>query len=339
MKRTVKSVILASTMALMAGGAIAKDIQLKMSQWMPSTYFLVTDVMVPWAEEIGKVTEGRVTVQILPKVVGSAAGQSDVVIDGLADIVNLIPGYTPDRFPSVAFGELPLLQGDGTKVAATFEALFREHIEPLGEFKGMKVLTISPMTPLQLETKGNVIDEVSDIEGLKLRSSGKTLTETLDAIGAIPVAKSAAEAYEMLSSGTLDGQVTIPTVVTGFNQTDLHDHTLLLPGGLGNAVSVIAMNQRKWDMISPEDQAAIMSISGAAFGQKALDAYIEQDIQALEIMRDAGYTITTGSPEMIDELLELVKPIEQAWVERATAAGFTNAADVLEEYKMLNAAE
>ena len=339
MNKTIKSIAMGAALTMLGGAAMADNITLKMSQWLPSSYFLITDVVVPWTEEINKVTEGRVTVEILPKVVGSVVGQSDVVVDGLADMGIIIPGYTPDRFPSVAFAELPLLPGDGTKIASTFEDLFREHVEPLGEFKGMHVLTVHPVTPLQLETKGNVIDEMSDIEGLKLRSSGKTLSETLAAIGAVPVAKSAAEAYEMLSSGTLDGQVTIPAVVTGFNQTSLHDHTLMLPGGLGNAVSLIAMNQGKWDKISAEDQAAIMSISGAVFAQKALDAYIEQDVKALEIMREAGYTITYGSPEMVAEMIERMKPIEDAWVERATAAGFANAAEVLAEYRRLNAPE
>src|SRR5688572_17690140 len=78
---------------------------IKYSNWLPVTHFIHKDVMVPWFAEIEKVTAGRVKIEVLPKVVGTAASQFDVVRDGLADVGYVIPGYTPGRFTVTEVGE------------------------------------------------------------------------------------------------------------------------------------------------------------------------------------------------------------------------------------------
>ena len=49
--------------------ASASADELVLSSWLPPKHPLVTDVMEPWAAEVAKATDGRVTVRILPKPV------------------------------------------------------------------------------------------------------------------------------------------------------------------------------------------------------------------------------------------------------------------------------
>lgn len=101
MSRKLLSGILLAAMASapLTGPAQAESVTLRYSQWLPATYPLQAEIIDPWFEEIARVTEGRVTIVATPKVVGTVAGQYDVLVDGLADVALVVPGYTPGRFP------------------------------------------------------------------------------------------------------------------------------------------------------------------------------------------------------------------------------------------------
>ena len=76
----------AAAVTLLSFGANAADITLRYSNWLPAGYHLTDQVMKPWMEDVERVTEGRVKVEILPKVVGTVPGQYDAAADGLADV-------------------------------------------------------------------------------------------------------------------------------------------------------------------------------------------------------------------------------------------------------------
>ena len=61
--------------AAASGGA---QTVLKHSNWFPEGQVMRVKVIDPWKEEVAKVTNGRVRIETLPKVVGSVLGQFDV---------------------------------------------------------------------------------------------------------------------------------------------------------------------------------------------------------------------------------------------------------------------
>ena len=222
--------------ALSASHAFADTVTIRYSNWLPPSFFLWDDVIEPWLADIEKVTEGRVKVEVAPKVVGTVPAQYDVVHDGLADMSWMVAGYTPGRFPQIEFGDLPLI---GTKTAArgpVIDRMYREHLADKGVFEGVYPVSLLSVSPLQMVTKGAKVESVEQLKGMKFRSSSPTLTEVLNLLGAVPILKSAAEAYEMLATGTIDGQITNLNTIPGFNQLDLMDGVYVVPGGLANAV-------------------------------------------------------------------------------------------------------
>ena len=64
------------------------QVELSMSAWVPPSHMLVRDGMVPWMQEVEKVTEGRVKVKLLPKPVTNPINHFDAVRDGLADVAS-----------------------------------------------------------------------------------------------------------------------------------------------------------------------------------------------------------------------------------------------------------
>ena len=66
--------------------SIAKT-RLALLSWVPLTNFIVKDILVPWVNNIEKVTEGRVAIKILPKPVGSPLQHFELARKGVADII------------------------------------------------------------------------------------------------------------------------------------------------------------------------------------------------------------------------------------------------------------
>lgn len=101
----LRSLALAAAAALsLAATQAAAETVLKFSSFLPTTHALCP-VWQKWQADVERVTEGRVRIEILPKVVGTVAGQLDVARDGLADIACIIHGCSPGRFTMTSVAE------------------------------------------------------------------------------------------------------------------------------------------------------------------------------------------------------------------------------------------
>ena len=78
-----------------------------MSSWVPPTHFIHTDFLVPFTEKVAEVTEGRVTVTILPAPLASPPQHWELARNGVADITWGNFTYEPERFVSMWFAEFP----------------------------------------------------------------------------------------------------------------------------------------------------------------------------------------------------------------------------------------
>lgn len=76
----------AATALMAASAQIANAEVLTMSSWVPPTHFIHTDVLVPFTEKVAEVTEGRVTVIILPAPLASPPQHWELARNGVADI-------------------------------------------------------------------------------------------------------------------------------------------------------------------------------------------------------------------------------------------------------------
>jgi TRAP-type transport system periplasmic protein len=321
-------------MCMSASAAWAETVVLKYSNWMPATYFAWTDVLLPYFAEIEKVTEGRVKVEVLPKVVASAASQFDVVRDGLADMAWFTAGFTPGRFPVAEMADMPLLSNSATIHAPVYDRVYREHMAPMNEFAGVEVLTIFPISPSQVFTRNKPINAPADFSGLKLRSPGTTVTEALSLLGGVPINKTPQEAYEMISTGAIDGQVTPASTVVGMNLQDLTTTAYLLPGGLSNAICMVLINPDKWQSISEADRAAITAISRDVLAARFGTAWEEEDRKSIEVLRaNPAYTVVDAAPEHVEELREKFAPLQKAWADRARKAGLDEPEALLDLYR------
>lgn len=323
-----------TSVCLTVSAAAAETVTIKYSNWLPAKYFALTDVIEPWFAEIEKVTEGRVKVEILPKVVGTPASQFDVVRDGLADAAWFTTGFTPGRFPVAEFADLPLTSDRASIHAPVYDRIYRKYLEDFNEYDGVHVLTTFPISASHFFVKGKIINEPEDIAGLKLRAPSTNVIQIVSLLNGVPITRTPAEAYEMLSTGVIDGQVTLPSTLVGFNQADLTDSAYIVPGGLTGPVSMIIINNDTWAKISEADREAIMAISADKVAAKFGAAWEAQDINALKVLKaDYNYNIVEASPEAVERMRTLFAPIEQDWIKRAKEKGYDKPEELLAAYR------
>ena len=94
---------LASLLALSAP-ASAQTV-LRLNGWLPATHPIMTRTLKPWAEEVNKVTQGRVRIEVTASSMGPPPTQVDMVRDNVVDMVFSVHGYTPQRFVLARVGE------------------------------------------------------------------------------------------------------------------------------------------------------------------------------------------------------------------------------------------
>jgi TRAP-type C4-dicarboxylate transport system substrate-binding protein len=304
-----------------ATSAVAQTTVLKYSNWLPAGQAMRVEVIEPWIEEVAKVTQGRVKIETLPKVVGTLPAQFDVARDGQADLVVFIPGYTPNRFDVLEVLQMPFISDNPEVLAPIADRFYRQHLAAYGEFKGVFPLSVYVVSPGQLFNSKRPLRTMADFKGLKIRSPQPSATQALSLLGAVPVNKPVSETYELMSSGVLDGTLMPPESIPAFKLTDLVSYATIVPGAIYNTVLVLGINEGKWNSLRPEDREAIMSISGEAFAARIGKAYAKGDRDAFDQLRKLGKSVETLSPAAVEEMKVVLRPVERDWIEKAKKKG------------------
>lgn len=337
MKTLFNAVKLAAAGVLLTATVAKAETVLTLSNWLPPSHPLVTDMIEPWAEQVKEATDGRVSVRILAKGLGNPGAHFDIARDGMADVTFSVHGYTPGRFLMTKVAEFPLIGNSAEEVSVAYWNVYQKYFADLNEHEGTQLLGLFTHGPGHIHTRNTPVRKAADLKGQKMRVGGGVSSDVASAIGSVPLLKPARETYELLSSGVADGTYLPNESVTAFNVDGLVKHTTMVPGGLYNISFFLVMNQESFDRLSAEDREAVMSVSGEAFARMAGKAWDAADAAALEKMKAAGNDIHVADQAFMQEIRTLSAPIEEEWVKEASAKG-VDARAALEELRRLTKA-
>jgi len=328
--RLLKSAAVAALMTATAQAANAE--MLTMSSWVPPTHFVHTDFLVPFTEKVAEVTEGRVTITILPAPLASPPQHWELARNGIADITWGNFTYEPERFVSLWFAEFP---NAGTNAEAQSRALWQTYDKYLSgnsAFEGVKMLAVGMFGGGQLHHGSKTMSAPEDLANVKFRMGGPIQEKLLTSLGAVPVAAPATKAYEMLESGVIDGSLHTMESVVNFRLEDSLKHHTVFPNGFYDATFFVIMNGAKWDGLSDQDKAAIEGIIGenlsAAWGRN----FDIQNPAATEKLAAAGHEVVEASPALIATVDGIYNQMVSDWVEAAKAVGVEDPQAMLSFY-------
>ena len=101
-------VALALTLAPVAK---AQEVTLRLHQFLPPPATVPKYIIKPWATRVEEATGGKLKIEHYDAMAlgGKPPELMDQAIDGVADIVMTVVGYTPGRFPKTEVFELPFM--------------------------------------------------------------------------------------------------------------------------------------------------------------------------------------------------------------------------------------
>lgn len=321
-----------AALSVLATASLA-DTTLRYSNWLPATHPFMVRVIQPWIAEVEAATEGRVTVEILPKVVGTVPTQFEVVRDGMADMSLIIDGYSAGRFKLNSIVELPFLGDDSRAISIAYWRIYKKYLEKFQEYETAIPVAKTAVGAMALATGPGPIDTIDKFGGLKLRVPNATGSQVVVDLGGAPVNKPISEMYELISTGVVDGMISPTETIQSFKVTGSVKNLLIVPGGLGGAGLSFVVGDEALAELSPEDQDAFWSVSGEAFSTRIAEVYNDMNNAGQQAVADAGGTITQASDALVGDLKQKLAGVDQEWIENAKAAGLENAEEVLAEFR------
>lgn len=214
-------------------------------------------------ERVEEESDGRIQFEYFEGgELGGPAEYSELLNQRSIDIGPVSPQYDSDLF---ALNQANVLPGYATNAEghsrATWELLdpdeggilYEEEWAPL-DYRPLIPYGSAPMYAL---LRGDPIEEISELEGQRIRSAGGVNEWTIDALGATPVTMDANEGYTALERGTLDGNTAVLDGIYAFSFQEVTDY-IIMNAPMNHFVWVDTIHADAWAEL-PEDLQEVMT--------------------------------------------------------------------------------
>ncbi|GAB4262689.1 MAG: TRAP transporter substrate-binding protein [Pararhodobacter sp.] len=325
-----------AAIAVSAGMASAAEVTLRMHQFLPGAANVPALVLERWADAVEADSGGRIEIERYHSMAlgGTPPELMDQLLDGIADIVWTVNGYTPGRFPHTEVFELPFFVSNPRAASAALWTMYEEHMQE--EFAGIHQLGMWVHGPGMFHTN-RPVRAPSDLQGMKIRGGSRTVNDLLTILGAEPVGLPVTGIPEALSRGVIDG-TTIPWEVTGILRAQelVTNHTEFEGPALYTLTFSFAMNQDVYDSLPADLQAVIDQNSGLNFSVFAGGTQTDADAPTRAAAVERGNNIITVSAEEAQAWFDAAQPIYQNWIADMQSRGIDGQA-LIDEARALMA--
>lgn len=307
---------IAAVFALSAATTVfAQEVTIKLHHFLPPQANVPKLVLDVWADNVEKDSEGRIKVERYPSMQlgGKPPELMDQAIDGVADVVWTVVGYTPGRFPRTEVFEMPFMMTNAEAVSRAYWEMFEKHMRDT-EFKDVHILATWVHGPGLFHSK-NPIAKIEDLNGVKIRGGSRTVNKMMERFGATPVGMPVPAVPEGLSKGVIDA-TTIPWEVTAALKVPelVKNHTEFSDKALYTLTFVLAMNKAKYDSLPDDLKAVVDKNSGMELSAFAGKTQAAADGPSRAKAVELGNNIITLPPEEVAKWEAASAPLIEEWV-------------------------
>ncbi|WP_439522929.1 TRAP transporter substrate-binding protein [Marivita sp.] len=309
---TFRTTFLGAAMAVAATVPVAAQ-ELKFANFTPPFHTVNASVIEKLNADLTEATGGSLTVRGYH---GGELGAGPVeqyvrAVQGVADMVWGLPGYTSQQFEKTMIVELPGVVPDDQSGA---DSLCNAMDEISGEFPGTVPIALWTSEPNIMIMKDKAIRSPSDLSGLKIRVAGATAGKIAEALGATPVQMPINQVYNAMQTGLIDGVFTGASTLSDFKLDEVADaYTLGAP--LGRLAFFAVMGQGSYDALSDDAKAALDEARGCGLGNNAETAWNATATEALENARaDAGNSFVDLSEDEAQAFVDAVSNVVADYV-------------------------
>lgn len=327
--RTMLASAVAAGMAVSGTQVLAQDIDetsiAYVGSW--SSLSLYQNFERPfWGDHIPEASGGKISTEVTTfDQMGLGGGEVYRLMDrDVIEVTSTVADYAVQDAPELEGLDMPMIAPDvetARKVAEAYRPVLADAFAE--RYGGAQLLAVVPY-PSQMVFCNAEIDGLGDLAGKKVRASGRTTAEFLEALGAEGITLNFSEVPGALQRGVIDCAVTgsLSGYSSGWYEVSTHLYPLPV-GGWDHVVT--AMNGGKWDSLSSGTQEWLMAEIKENYEDPVWESAVEETREGIACLTGEG-ECTRGDPgDMV--LVE------------ATDQDFTDASRHLEETLLPNWAE
>ncbi len=296
---TIRLLTAATALAMIAGTASAKDIELRAShQW--NTKDVRHEMVQIIADELEKAGTG-VTAKVYPsKTLYKPKEQWKPLTTGELDISAFPLAYAANRHGEFDATLMPGLVKNHEHAARLNDSPFIDHMKEIMDEEGVIVISDAWLAGGFASNEKCVL-KPEDVKGQNFRAAGKAFNQMLQGAGASIQSMPSSEIYTALQQGVLDGANTSSGSFVSYRIYE-QVKCLTIPGehALWFMYEPILMSKASFEKLNEEQQKAIMDA-----GQVAEDWFAEQaaglDDKMEKAFADADVEIVSMTAEQADE--------------------------------------
>ena len=326
--------LLLAMIALALSANLAQaNTRLLVNCFWPSKHHVCSERLPAWLADVERVTEGRVKGNILPKSVAPPPEQLTSIEKGLADVAVQFNGLIQNRVQGPLVAMQPFVGANDAEAMSqalweTNRAFFAD------EFDTVQLLSQFVISPGQLYSQTDTpINSMDDLASRKLWSLPGTLAAVTKSLGTGVVSTPAVKSNEIISRGVVDGHLGLDAqALRAFQLMPYTKSNTQFTKPFYTTSFSMFISKDKWAEISPEDQAAIMEISGVELAKAFGASWDAENDSAEAAYADAGISILQADPAFEQALIDASGFVTEKWLEDAAAAGI-DAAAALEFYR------
>lgn len=326
--RKLKTLLLAAAMTGMATAGLADSFTISSS--LPQVHFWTGAHMDKFADAAEE--QGHQMTRFYAGELVKVGGGLDALDGGAVDIIApLLAPYHAGRFPLSDITQLPVYNTDSPAITRAFQKLLDSDQELADgktfyqyevADKGIVAWPLGATGAYTISTTGKEIKAPEDMSGMPVRAGTALQTVTLEKLGVTPVTMPAAQAFEALSRGTIEGILLSVGDWKSYSLTDLLKFTI--DGvSLGHWESYLAMSDEAWNRLSDEEKAAWDKIARET-AMKNAEHIAGLEAQSREAVKgtDAVFMNISDLPaELQDHIATAAHDTWVQWIEELEANG------------------
>jgi TRAP-type C4-dicarboxylate transport system substrate-binding protein len=204
--------------ALSLSTASAEPIKLKLSLISSDRSLIYRGGVKPFVDAVNAEARGSLEIEVyfsgaLSKL---GAAQPQLVVEDVADIAFIFPGYTPDRFYDNTVIELPGLFQDLREASLVYTRLIAA--DDLKGYEEYFVIATLMSPPESIHSR-RPIATIADLKGMNVRTNNSTEAAVLEKFGMRPITMPVNLISEALSNGKIDSATVAPAMLFEFGRS------------------------------------------------------------------------------------------------------------------------
>jgi TRAP-type C4-dicarboxylate transport system substrate-binding protein len=245
-----------------------------------------------WTEVVPKELGIKTSMTSLGQVNLKGAAVMRQMNMGVFDVVHTVIDYVVEDSAPLAGLDLPALATDLALARKVVDSYIPVLEEALAKDFGVKLLSVTPY-PAQVLFSRDRITGLNDLKGKKIRASGWTTSEFVNAVGATGVTLAFSEVPQAMQRGVVDGAVTgsLSGYSAGWGEVSKFVYPLPI-GGWDYVIGTMSLNT--WNKLTPEQQTKLQKLIKERLEQPAWEVTARETEEGIQCL--SGGTCPHGKP-------------------------------------------